>query len=78
MVYQTNLSGGTWRTMYDNPSTMQNYTLDASLQHFGLASNEYVTQFMVSFGVVPSNSDRWRHRESIECSLLAHWWHPVR
>ena len=30
VVYQTNLSGGTWRTMYDNLSTMQNYTLDAS------------------------------------------------
>lgn len=55
VVYQTNLSGGTWRTMYDNLSTMQNYTLDASPAALGLASNEYVTQFMVSFGVVPSN-----------------------
>ena len=41
--------------MYDNLSTMQNYTLDASPAALGLASNEYVTQFMVSFGVVPSN-----------------------
>ena len=55
IVYQTNLSNGTWRTMYDNLSTMQNYTLDASPVALGLASNEYVTQFMVSFGVVPSN-----------------------
>lgn len=55
VVYQTNLSGGTWRTMYDNLSTMQNYTLDASPAALGLASNEYVTQFMVSFGVVPAN-----------------------
>ena len=55
IVYQTNLSNGTWRTMYDNLSTMQNYTLDASPAALGLASNEYVTQFMVSFGVVPSN-----------------------
>lgn len=55
IVYQTNLSNGTWRTMYDNLSTMQNYTLDASPVALGLASNEYVTQFMVSFGVVPPN-----------------------
>ena len=55
VVYQTNLSGGTWRTMYDNLSTMQSYTLDASPAALGLASNEYVTAFMVSFGVVPTN-----------------------
>ena len=55
VVYQTNLSGGTWRTMYDNLSTMQSYTLDASPAALGLASNEYVTAFMVSFGVVPAN-----------------------
>ena len=55
VVYQTNLSGGAWRTMYDNLSTMQNYTLDASPAALVLASNEYVTAFMVSFGVVPAN-----------------------
>ena len=55
VVYQTNLSGGAWRTMYDNLSTMQSYTLDASPAALGLASNEYVTAFMVSFGVVPAN-----------------------
>ena len=55
VVYQTNLSGGTWRTMYDNLNTRQNYTLDASPAALGLASNEYVTAFMVSFGVVPAN-----------------------
>ncbi|WP_278045178.1 MSCRAMM family protein, partial [Intestinimonas massiliensis (ex Afouda et al. 2020)] len=55
VVYQTNLSGGTWRTMYDNLLTSQNYTLDASPAALGLASNEYVTAFMVSFGVVPAN-----------------------
>ena len=54
-LYQTNLSGGTWRTMYDNLNTRQNYTLDASPAALGLASNEYVTAFMVSFGVVPAN-----------------------
>ena len=55
VVYQTNLSDGTWRTMYDNLNTRQNYTLDASPAALGLASNEYVTAFMVSFGVVPAN-----------------------
>ena len=34
---------------------MQNYMLDASPAALGLASNEYVTEFMVSFGVVPAN-----------------------
>lgn len=55
VVYKTNLSGGTWRTLADNLSTQQNYVLDASRAALGLASNEYVTEFMVSFGVVPAN-----------------------
>ena len=54
IVFKTNLSGE-YRTMYDNLSTMQNYVLDASPAALGLASNEYVTEFMVSFGVVPAN-----------------------
>ena len=41
--------------MYDNLSTQQNYVLDASRAALGLASNEYITEFMVSFGVVPAN-----------------------
>ena len=55
VVYKTNLSGGTWRTLADNLSTQQNYVLDASRAALGLASNEYVTEFMMSFGVVPAN-----------------------
>ena len=55
VVYKTNLSGGTWRTLADNLSTQQNYVLDASSAALGLASNEYITEFMVSFGVVPAN-----------------------
>ena len=55
MVYKTNLSGDTWRVLADNLSTQQNYVLDASPAALGLASNEYVTQFMASFGVVPAN-----------------------
>lgn len=69
VVYQTNLSNGTWRTMYDNLSTMQNHTLDASPAALGLVSNEYVTAFMVSFGVVPANF-RQVEAPRIYCSVL--------
>ena len=55
VVYKTNLSGSTWRTLADNLSTQQNYVLDASKAALCLASNEYVTEFMMSFGVVPAN-----------------------
>ena len=54
VVYKTNLNPS-YRTMYDNLSTQQNYVLDASKAALGLAANEYVTEFMVSFGVVPAN-----------------------
>ena len=54
IVFKTNLNGE-YRTMYDNLSTMQNHVLDASPAALGLASNEYVTEFMLSFGVVPGN-----------------------
>ena len=54
IVFKTNLNGE-YRTMYDNLSTMQNYVLDASPAALGLTSNEYVTEFMVSFGIVPGN-----------------------
>ena len=70
VVYLTNLSGATWRTMYDNLSTAQNYVLDASPAALGLASNEYITQFMVSFGVVPGN---FRQVEApvVYCNVLS-------
>lgn len=55
VVYRTNLSGDTWHTLADNLSTGQNYVLDASPAALGLSSNERVTEFMVSFGVAPSN-----------------------
>ena len=54
VVYKTNLNPS-YRTMYDNLSTQQNYVLDASPAALGLASNEVVTEFMVVFGVVPAN-----------------------
>ena len=55
IVYRTNLSGDTWRTLADNLSTSKNYVLDASPAALGLASNEYVTEFMAAFGIVPAN-----------------------
>ena len=52
IVYKTNLSGNTYRTLADNLSTTKNYVLDASPTALGLAANEKVTEFMVVFGVV--------------------------
>ena len=60
IVYRTNLSRDTWRTLADNLSTSKNYVLDASPAALGLASNEYVTEFMAAFGIVPPTSGRWR------------------
>ncbi len=54
IVFKTNLNGE-YRTMYDNLDTQRSYVLDASPAALGLASDEYVTEFMVAFGVVPGN-----------------------
>ena len=70
IVYQTNLSNGAWRTLADNLSTQQNYVLDASPAALGLATNECVTQFMVSFGVVPSNF-RQVEAPQVTCTVLS-------
>ncbi|NBI67351.1 hypothetical protein D1646_11115 [Pseudoflavonifractor sp. 60] len=69
IVFKTNLNGE-YRTMYDNLSTMQNHVLDASPAALGLASNEYVTEFMVSFGIVPGN---FRQVESpkVYCNVVS-------
>ena len=53
----------------DNLSTQQNYVLDASKAALGLASNEYVTEFMVSFGVVPANF-RQVEAPRVDCKRL--------
>ena len=70
IVYQTNLSNGAWRTLADNLSTQQKYVLDASPAALGLAANECVTQFMVSFGVVPSNF-RQVEAPQVTCTVLS-------
>ena len=70
IVYKTNLSGGTWRTLADNLSTSKNYVLDASPAALGLAANEYVTEFMAAFGIVPSNF-RQVEAPRVDCKALA-------
>ena len=70
VVYKTNLSNGEYRTMYDNLSTAKNYTLDASPVALGLASNEYVTEFMLVFGVVPANF-RQVEAPRVDCKVLS-------
>lgn len=52
IVYQTNLSGGEYRTINDNLSTSHNYALDISNAALGLANNEYITEIMFVFGHV--------------------------
>lgn len=70
IVYRTNLSGGTWRTLADNLSTSKNYVLDASPAALGLAANEYVTEFMAAFGIVPANF-RQVEAPRMDCKALA-------
>ena len=70
IVYKTNLSGDTWRTLADNLSTSKNYVLDVSPAALGLAANEYVTEFMAAFGSVPSNF-RQVEAPRVDCKALA-------
>ena len=70
IVYRTNLSGDNWRTLADNLSTSKNYVLDASPAALGLASNEYVTEFMAAFGIVPSNF-RQVEAPRVDCKVLS-------
>ena len=69
IVYKTNLSGDTWRTLADNLSTSKNYVLDASPAALGLAANEYVMEFMAAFGIVPSNF-RQVEAPHVDCKAL--------
>lgn len=69
LVYLTNLSGGEYRTLADNLSTRQNYVLDASPTTLRLASNEYVTEVMAVFGVVPAGFAQVE-APKIDCTTL--------
>ena len=70
IVYRTNLSRDTWRMLADNLSTSKNYVLDASPAALGLAANEYVTEFMAAFGIVPANF-RQVEAPHVDCKALA-------
>lgn len=52
ITYRVN--GGDYRTLADNLSTSQNYTLAASPAALGLAANERVTEIMFVFGQAPA------------------------
>lgn len=52
VVFKTNLHD--YRTLADNLSTYKNNVLDASTAALGLASNEYITEYMFVFGTVKS------------------------
>lgn len=52
VVYKTNLSGSSYRTLADNLSTNKNYVLDARPAILKLASNERITEVMFVFGQV--------------------------
>ena len=70
IVYRTNLSGDAWRTLADNLSASKNYVLDASPAALGLAANEYVTEFMAAFGIVPANF-RQVEAPRVDCKAFA-------
>lgn len=70
IVYKTNLSGSEYRVLADSLNTQQNYVLDASSVALRLGSNEYVTEVMFVFGVVPSNF-RQVETPMIDCSVVS-------
>ena len=69
IVYRTNLSGNEYRTLADNLSTRRSYPLDARPTTLGLASNEYVTEVMAVFGVVPTGFHEVEPLK-IDCTVL--------
>ena len=70
IVYKTNLSGGEYRVLADSLNTQQNYVLEASPVALRLASNEYVTEVMFVFGVVPANF-RQVEAPKIDCTVVS-------
>ena len=70
IVYKTNLSGSEYRVLADSLNTKQNYVLEASPVALRLASNEYVTEVMFVFGVVPANF-RQVEAPKIDCTVVS-------
>lgn len=76
VIYKTNL-GGDYRTLSDNLQTSKSYTLAASPAALGLASNEFVTEFMFVFGTVPSGFSQVE-APYIFCNVLTGMPHEYR
>ena len=70
IVYKTNLSGADYRVLADSLNTQQNYVLEASPVALRLASNEYVTEVMFVFGVVPANF-RQVEAPKVDCTVVS-------
>ena len=70
IVYKTNLSGADYRVLADSLNTQQNYVLEASPVALRLASNEYVTEVMFVFGIVPANF-RQVEAPKIDCTVVS-------
>nr|WP_325186285.1 SpaA isopeptide-forming pilin-related protein [uncultured Oscillibacter sp.] len=70
IVYKTNFSGADYRVLADSLNTQQNYVLEASPVALRLASNEYVTEVMFVFGVVPANF-RQVETPKIDCTVVS-------
>ena len=68
IVYKTNLSQD-YRLLADNLSTARSYTLAASPVALGLVNNEYVTEFMYVFGIVPAGF-RQVEAPKVYCTVL--------
>jgi hypothetical protein len=76
VVFKTNINS-TYRTLADNLETSRVYTLDASPAALGLASNEFITEYMFVFGRVPAGF-RQVNAPYIYCSVLPGLPHEYR
>jgi hypothetical protein len=76
IVFRTNTRTD-YRTLADNLSTDKIRTVDASAAALGLASNEYVTEFMFVFGRVPTGFGQ-EDAPYIYCSVLSDLPHEYR
>ena len=79
VVYKTNLSGSSYRTLADNLSTSKNYVLDARPAILKLASNERITEVMFVFdrsrlALPGGNARHQRHR----CKGTVGWQQPCQ
>ena len=76
IVYRTNKKSD-YRTLVDNISSDKSRVIDASPAAFGLAANEFVTEFMVVLGRVPAG---FKQKEApyIICDVLKDLPHEYR